>query len=65
MRYAKIRGLIREKFGTQEAFAAAMNMDPSTLSRKLSGQSDWTRQEMQDTCELLGISIDDVPSYFF
>ena len=57
MKYAKVRGAIREKFGTQEAFAAAMNMHTSTLSGKLRGKTDWTRQEMEDASKLLGISV--------
>lgn len=65
MSYPKLRGAIREKFGTQEAFAKAMNMNPVTLSFKLSGKSDWTRNEMQDVCKLLDISIAESPAYFF
>ena len=42
--YAKLRGKIKEKFGSQDSFAAAMEMDRSTLSLKLNGKSDWTRK---------------------
>lgn len=58
MRFARLRGAIREKFGTQAAFAKAMNMHTSTLSSKLRGKTDWTRQEMEDACKLLGVSVD-------
>lgn len=57
MKYPKVCGAIREKFGTQEAFAKAMNMHKSTLSGKLRGKTDWTRQEMEDACRLLEISV--------
>lgn len=61
MDVAKIRGAIREKYGTQEAFAAALGMHPTTLSCKLLGKTDWTRQEMEDVCRLLGLP----PAVFF
>lgn len=57
MKYAKVRGAIREKFGTQEAFAKAMKMHTSTLSSKLRGRTDWTRKEMEDASKLLDISV--------
>ena len=57
MKYAEVRGAIRAKFGTQQAFAKAMNMHYSTLSSKLRGKTDWTRQEMEDASKLLGVSV--------
>lgn len=65
MSYAKLRGKIREVFGTQEAFAAAMDMNAATISGKLNGKSDWTRAEMELACSLLGISVLEMHSYFF
>lgn len=63
--YAKLRGKIREVFGTQDAFAAAMEMDRSTLSLKLNGKSDWTLPEIDKSCALLYIPVADVYKYFF
>lgn len=65
MIYKKLRGAIREKFGTQEAFAKAIDMHPTTLSFKLSGKSDWTKQDIAIVCEKLDIPIANVPEYFF
>ena len=65
MRYAKLRGRIREKFRTQGAFAKAMGMHSTTLSKKLSGQVDWTRQEIETACERLGIPHEQLHVYFF
>lgn len=65
MSYNKLRGKIREVFGTQEAFAAAMDMNAATISGKLNGKSDWTRAEMELACSLLGISVLEMHSYFF
>lgn len=63
--YAKLRGRIKELYGSQDNFALALAMDRSTLSLKLSGKSDWTRQEIVKSCGLLHIPIADVSAYFF
>lgn len=63
--YAKLRGKIKEIYGTQDKFANAMEMDRSTLSFKLNGKSDWTRQEIKKSCSLLCIPIVEVYAYFF
>lgn len=65
MKYDKLRGRIIEKFGSQKAFAAAMGMNVSTLSFKLNGKSEWTREEIEKACGLLDIPIEEVHSYFF
>lgn len=65
MSYSKLRGKIREVFGTQEAFAEAMGMDKSTMSLKLNGKSEWTMTEIEKACYLLGIPINEVYLYFF
>lgn len=64
-KYALLRGAIRAKFGTQEAFAQAMNMRISTLSAKLNDRSEWTKSQMKRACELLEIPITEAHLYFF
>lgn len=63
--YAKLRGKIKEKFGSQDNFAEAMGMDRSTLSLKLNGKSDWTRTEIEKACALLDIPLSEAYAYFF
>lgn len=63
--YAKLRGAIREKFGTQKAFAEAMGMHMSTLSLRLCGQRDWTRAEIEKAKTLLDIPAAELTLYFF
>lgn len=57
MSYAKLRGKIREVFGTQEAFAVAMGMSTVTLSQKLNGKLEWKTSEIANACDLLGIPL--------
>ena len=65
MSYAKLRGRIKEIFGTNEAFADAMEMDTSSLSAKLNNKSPWKREEIEKACMLLSIPIEEVHLYFF
>lgn len=65
MSYAKLRGKIREVFGTQEAFAVAIGMSTVTLSQRLNGISEWKTSEIVKACELLGIPLEQNSLYFF
>ena len=64
-KYAKLHGRICELYGTQNAFAGAMDMNPGTLSRKLNGHTDWTREDIEQAKSLLKIPTDELASYFF
>lgn len=65
MDYAALRGRIRTVYGTQEAFARAMDRSPCSISFKLNGRSEWTAAEIRKACELLDIRPDEVTRYFF
>lgn len=65
MSYRKLKGKITEVFELQESFAKALGIDPSSLSAKLNNKSPWKREEIEKSCELLGIPIEDVYLYFF
>ena len=77
MSQSKLRGLIREKYGTQSAFARAMDetlkQDPDnkgqglsdcSLSKKLNGHSEWSAAEIRAACKLLSIKPEDISLYF-
>jgi hypothetical protein len=65
MSYAKLRGRIVEKFGSQSAFAAAMGWREALLSAKLNNKSKWEVSEVLKVCELLEIPVDEAHLYFF
>ncbi len=65
MSYAKLKGKIKEVFGTQGAFAQAMGMDNTTISAKLNNKTPWKDEEIEKACGLLGIPIEQVHEYFF
>lgn len=63
--YSKLKGKIREVFGTQENFAVAMLLSPVSLSAKLNNKVPFTQAEINKACELLGIALEFIPVYFF
>ena len=65
MDYSKLRGAIREKYGTQQAFALDMPMSEASLSAKLNGRTEWQTDEIVRACELLGIPLERAHEYFF
>ena len=65
MSYAKLRGKIREVFGTQEAFAEAMGMSTVSVSQRLNNKLEWKTSEIVNACMLLGIPLENAAEYFF
>ncbi len=63
--YSKLRGKIREKFGTQENFALAIGISRASLSDKLNEKSDFSHSEIISICDKLDISVDSISDYFF
>lgn len=65
MENAELRGLIRARYKTQDAFAKDLGISACSLSKKLNGASEWSAAEIRKACELLGISPEKIPQYFF
>ena len=65
MKFAKLRGRITEKFGTESRFAKALGLSLIAVSRKLNGVSSFSRKDILRWCEVLEIPIKDIPLYFF
>lgn len=63
--YSKLRGRIKEKFGTQDAFSDAIGIGRVALSQRLNNKLEFTQDEMFASCDALGISRLDIPEYFF
>ncbi len=65
MSYNKLRGKIREVFGTQEAFAEAIGLSKSGLSMRLNGKVKWTADEIENAKNALGFEAAEIGAYFF
>lgn len=63
--YSKLRGRIKEKFGTQENFATALKLSATALSQRLNNISKFTQDEIVLACQLLQIRDADAFDYFF
>ena len=61
----KLQARIVERYGTQKAFADAIGMEKSTLSRYLSQGKDWKGSLLIKAVEALEIPADEIDSYFF
>lgn len=65
MSYAKLRGRIVEKFGSQSAFAKEIGWRDALLSAKLNNKSEWSLPDIMKACELLKIPASEAHLYFF
>lgn len=63
--YSKLYGKIKEVFGTQEAFADAMELSRSAINKRLMQSVEWKSPEIVKACDLLGIVLTDAHLYFF
>lgn len=63
--YNKLRGKIKEKFGTQSAFAKAMGLSDVSVSNKLNNNVEWGQEEIEKSVMVLDIEYTDIHSYFF
>lgn len=61
----KLEHRIIEKFGTQSAFADALGITKSTLSRYLSNGHDWKGSTLIKAIRLLEIPEQEIDLYFF
>lgn len=63
--YRKLRGRIREKFGTQAEFSRAVGLSEVSVSNKLNNVVDWGQEEMEIAISILNIPHSDIHNYFF
>lgn len=63
--YRKLRGLIREVFRTEGAFAEALNRSQNYLSKVFKGESYFSQKDIDLGSELLGILPHEIGTYFF
>ena len=63
--YSKLAGRIREKFGTQKAFAKKLGISEGTLSLKMTNYTYFSQAEIQKSALLLELEPGTVVDYFF
>ena len=63
--YSKLRGRIKELFGTQSNFAKAVGINKGLLSRTLNNSREFSQKEINKSCTELKLSPEQIPLYFF
>lgn len=63
--YSKLKGRIRELYGTYDNIIPEISMSEATLSRRLNGKSYFNSEEILELSEVLGIVKDEIDQYFF
>lgn len=63
--YSKLRGKIKEVFGTQADFAKAIGINKGLLSRALNNSREFSQKEINKACTALQLSPEQIPLYFF
>ena len=63
--YSKLKGRIKEKYGSQQDFAKAIGLSEKIISDKLNNKSYWKQSDIDAATELLGIKKEDIGIYFF
>lgn len=63
--YSKLLGKIKEKFRTQGKFAIAMGIGLSSLNQRLNNKAEFSQNEIDRACILLGIGKEKISTYFF
>lgn len=65
MKYPKLEGRIKERFGTQCNLAKEMGVNQSFISSRLTGRTPFDVSEIAAFCKALDIPIEEAHRYFF
>ena len=61
----KLRGKIREVFGSEREFAKNLGIGYNTLSGKLNNKYTWKQHEIYKASKILNIPREEIHVYFF
>lgn len=64
-KYAKLKGKIIEKYGSQGKFAEQVGLSETSMSKKLNYKSGFSQDEIEMWSELLDIERNEYGEYFF
>ena len=63
--YRKLKGRIKEIFGTQSEFARALDLSRNSVSNKLIGRTDFSQSDVECWAKLLDIDRAEYGLYFY
>ena len=61
----EFRAMLARKEISATEIAKVLGIDKATLSRKISGQSDFYRNEIEKICQILGLTPNETMQIFF
>lgn len=64
-RYPSLRAVILERFVTYKNFATHLGKSSQEVSRKLTGDIAFTKADIIEWCDVLGIPLAESGTYFF
>lgn len=63
--YSELLGKIKAKKISQEELARQIRLNPSTLSKKLNGKSEFTQNEMKNILSVIDVPLEKITFYFY
>ena len=63
--YAKLKGRITEKYGTQKAFSRLLGISETALTTKLSGKAYFSQPQVEKSAGLLDIPLGEIGIFFY
>lgn len=63
--YNKLKGRIKEFFGTQELFAESIGLSATSINNKLNNKTPWTQEEIYLSITRLHIEPIEIQEIFF
>ena len=63
--YSKLKGRIVERYGTQANFVRKLGISKNSMSKKLTGKTEFSQSDIIRWAELLGIEKGEYEEYFF
>lgn len=63
--YSKLKGRIVERYGTQGNLANKIGISKNSMSKRLTGKTEFSQSDMEQWAELLEIDRKDYGEYFF
>jgi len=63
--YDKLKGRIKEYFGTQDDFARSINLSAVSVNMKLNNKTRWTQDEIMLSIDRLNIKREELVDIFF
>lgn len=63
--YAKLKGRIVEKYGSQSEFARALGISRQTMYEKMNCKTGISQKDIEQWSDMLNINKSEIPEYFF